>query len=201
MTRLQQVEQLAALGVDYAGFIFYPASPRYAEGKIGPVALKQLTGIKKVGVFVNATAETIRETVAAYGLDAVQLHGDETREFISALNIDAQIIKVFRLKGDEAVAELTGPFEKEVDAFLFDTKAKEYGGTGRKFDWSALRGVGLGKPWFLSGGIGPEDVADLKLFFAEQEVHALDVNSRFETAPGIKDVELIEKFIQELRRG
>ncbi|AHF16710.1 N-(5'-phosphoribosyl)anthranilate isomerase [Niabella soli DSM 19437] len=199
MTQLQQVAQLAALGVDYAGFIFYPASPRYVAGKIEPAALKALAGIKKVGVFVNATVETIRETVAAYGLEAVQLHGEETPEFIRSLNINAKIIKVFRLKGDEDIAGLTDPFEKEAAAFLFDTKAKEYGGTGQKFDWSALRSAVLGKSWFLSGGIGPKDITDLKSFLADQEVYALDVNSRFETAPGIKDMGLIEKFIKGLK--
>ncbi|WP_235553854.1 phosphoribosylanthranilate isomerase [Niabella agricola] len=198
MTQLQQVKQLAALGVDYAGFIFYPASPRYAAGKIEPAALKELKDIKKVGVFVNAAGETIRETVEAYGLEAVQLHGDETPEFIGSLNTNAQIIKVFRLKGNEAIAALTEPFEKQVAAFLFDTKAKEYGGTGRKFDWSALRSVDLKNPWFLSGGIGPGDIADLKSFLADQKVHALDVNSRFETTPGVKDMASIEKFIREL---
>ncbi|MBZ4190271.1 phosphoribosylanthranilate isomerase [Niabella beijingensis] len=198
MTQLQQVAQLAAMGVDYAGFIFYPPSPRYIGGNIDPAALKRLNGIKKAGVFVNATVEEVLDAVAAYGLDMIQLHGDETPELCSRLKNAAEIVKVFRITGKEDLKQLTSPYTDVADAFLFDTKAKEYGGTGKKFDWSGLQHAEPGVPYFLSGGIGPDDLEELKAFLTANTVHALDVNSKFETAPGIKDIRLLEHFLNRL---
>jgi len=198
MTQLRQVEELAVLGVDYAGFIFYPPSPRYMGNKIDPGALKQLGGIKKAGVFVNATTDEVRDAVAAYGLDLVQLHGDETPEYCSELKDVATIVKVFRITGNEDIAHITVPYTAAADAFLFDTKAKEYGGTGKKFDWSGLEHARLERPYFLSGGIGPGDGDELRAFLHANHVYALDVNSKFEAAPGIKDIKLLEAFMGSL---
>lgn len=198
MTQLQQVQALAALGVDYAGFIFYPPSPRYVGNKIEPGALKQLEGIKKAGVFVNATMQEVKDAVVAYGLDTVQLHGDETPEYCGALKGAATIVKVFRITGNEDVAHITAPYTAVADAFLFDTKAQEYGGTGKKFDWSGLQHTGLEHPYFLSGGIGPQDIDQLRSFLKNNNVYALDLNSKFETAPGIKDMKLLEAFMGSL---
>ncbi|WP_300596949.1 phosphoribosylanthranilate isomerase [Niabella sp.] len=198
MTQLQQVTQLVALGVDYAGFIFYAPSPRYVGDKIDPAALKQLTGIKKAGVFVNAPVEEVLEKIAAYGLDMVQLHGDESPEYCSRLAGTAELVKVFRVAGDEDIVLMTNPYAEVTDAFLFDTKAAAYGGTGKKFDWSGLQAAQLERPYFLSGGIGPDDVNALQAFLKDHDVYALDVNSKFETVPGIKDMELLEDFLSEL---
>ncbi|WP_018627928.1 phosphoribosylanthranilate isomerase [Niabella aurantiaca] len=198
MTQLQQVEQLAALGVDYAGFIFHPPSPRYVGKQIDPAVLKQLKGIKKAGVFVNTPVEEIPRVAAAWGLDMIQLHGDEPPEFCSRLKGVAELVKVFRVTGDEDLAQLTAPYAAVADAFLFDTRAKDYGGTGKKFDWRGLQRPGLAKPYFLSGGIGPDDRDELTAFLSVNNVYALDVNSKFETAPGVKDLKLLEGFLKSL---
>ena len=200
ITELAQAEQLRDMGVDYAGFIFYPPSPRYMVGKVGPAALRKLKGIQKVGVFVNAATKEIEDAVEAYGLDAVQLHGDETPEQARYLNDHIKVIKAVRVSGNEEVEMLTGPFTDAVQAFLFDTKAKAYGGTGRQFDWSVLKDTAFKRPFFLSGGIGPDDVPAVKAFIAANEVYALDVNSKFETAPGRKDLSLIRQFLSELEK-
>lgn len=200
MTAMQQVQQLAELGLDYAGFIFYEKSPRFVSGKIAAGDLKAFTAIQKVGVFVNETIENILHTVAVYGLNAVQLHGDETPAFCKALRGEVTVIKAFRVRGDEtALAALLASYEDSVDYFLFDTRAQEYGGTGKKFDWSILAHTPINKPYFLSGGIGVADAAAVKAFMANDPVFSLDVNSKFETAPGVKDMKQLQQFIQDIR--
>jgi len=199
MTSLAQVQQLAVLGADYAGFIFYEKSPRYVADKILSSDLKSFKAMQKVGVFVNESAEKILQTVDTYGLNLVQLHGDESPEYCNSLRSYIPIIKAFRVKGDESLTALTKPYENLVDYFLFDNKAKEYGGTGKKFDWSALGNTTFNTPYFLSGGIGMDDTDAVQTFLKKQSVFALDVNSRFETAPGIKDLNLVELFIQAIK--
>jgi phosphoribosylanthranilate isomerase len=199
MTSLQQVRELAAWGADYAGFIFYQKSPRFVGDKISGTDLKAFAGIQKVGVFVNETADRILQVVSDYGLHAVQLHGDETPEFCKALFAEITVIKAFRVKGDENLAALLAPYEDYVDYFLFDTKAQEYGGTGKKFDWSVLEQAHINKPYFLSGGIGAGDVEQVKGFMAANPVFSLDVNSKFEIEPGVKDMEQVKRFIQDIR--
>lgn len=198
MTSMQQVQELAAAGVDYAGFIFYEKSPRFVAGKITAGDLKAFTGIQKVGVFVNETAGMILQTVAEYGLDAVQLHGDETPELCSVLLTETTVIKAFRIKGGENLADLLKPYEGCAHFFLFDTKAQEYGGTGKKFDWSVLAHTPINKPYFLSGGIGVDDVAQVKMFTTNHPVFSLDVNSKFEIAPGVKDMDKVRRFMQDI---
>ncbi|MGJ7030216.1 phosphoribosylanthranilate isomerase [Niabella hirudinis] len=198
MTQLPQVEALAAMGVNYAGFIFYPPSPRYVGEKIDPAKLKALKNIKKAGVFVNAPVEEVQRIIAAYGLDMVQLHGDEMPEYCSRLKGAAEIVKVFRVTGNEDLFETTAPYTSVADAFLFDTRATDYGGTGKKFDWSGLQKTQPERPYFLSGGISSDDLAVLRAFLKNNKVYALDVNSRFETAPGVKDMRLLEQFLTDL---
>lgn len=200
MTSMQQVHELAALGVDYAGFIFYEKSPRFVGSKIAAEDLKTFTGIQKVGVFVNETAEKVLQIVAEYALDAVQLHGDETPELCKNLLGEVTVIKAFRIKGDEAaLTELLASYEDSVDYFLFDTRAQEYGGTGLKFDWSVLAHASINKPYFLSGGIGLDDAEQVKAFITNNNIFSLDVNSRFEIEPGVKDIDQVRQFIQTVR--
>lgn len=199
MTSMQQVQELAALGADYAGFIFYEKSPRFVAGKIPVDELKAFTGIQKAGVFVNESAERILQIVADYGLNAVQLHGDETPEFAKELSAETTVIRAFRVRGDENLTELLSPYEDSVDYFLFDTKAQEYGGTGKKFDWSVLERASINKPYFLSGGIGVDDAEQVKTFINNNNVFSLDVNSRFEIEPGVKDMEQVRRFMQDIR--
>ncbi len=199
MTSLQQVEELAGLGIDYAGFIFYEKSPRFIGSKVAAADLKAFTGIQKVGVFVNETEERILQAIAAYGLNAVQLHGDETPELCMTLSAQTSVIKAFRVKGDENLNEMLAPYEDCVDYFLFDTKAQEYGGTGKKFDWSVLERSSINKPYFLSGGIGVDDSDQVKAFINNNNVFSLDVNSKFEIEPGVKDIEQVRLFIQDIQ--
>lgn len=203
MTQIEQVKQLVELGVDYAGFIFYKKSPRYVVDKIRPEELKQLTGINKAGVFVNEDYDVILKTVEAYGLTCVQLHGDETPDFCSRISSQLQTIKAFRISGDEDLASVLRNYNDAVDFYLFDTKAKEYGGTGKKFNWDILQQTSFNKPCFLSGGIGPGDenlVRDFIESDAYNNLYALDLNSKFEDAPGIKNISKLKAFIDELKR-
>lgn len=198
MTSLQQVQELAAMGVDFAGFIFYEKSPRYVGAKLSASDIKAVTSIQKVGVFVNETVEKILQIIDDYGLDMVQLHGDETPAFCQSLKDRVTVMKVFRVKGDEDVQQLVQPYEDAVHYFLFDTKAQEYGGTGKQFDWSVLKSSSVKIPYFLSGGIGPNDADAIKIFIDEEDVFAIDINSRFERQPGDKEIDKIRHFVRQL---
>lgn len=191
----ENIQQVTELQPDYLGFIFYEKSPRNFEGII-PKLPKQ---IKKVGVFVNEYVEIVVSLVEEYQLEAVQLHGDEPVEYIQKIKKHlpkVEVIKVFGIK-DEFDLEVLTPYEEMVDYFLFDTKGKERGGNGVTFNWQALQNYNSTKPFFLSGGIGLEEIDELQSFFKREEsqyCYAIDVNSKFETKPGIKSVEKIKKF-------
>lgn len=215
ITDINQALALEALGVEYIGFIFYAPSKRYVLNSLQLTALKKFTPAhaKKVGVFVNESIESIVNTVVAAGLDMVQLHGDEDALYFTLLkskfnelvqekttinNKNIEVIKVFRV-GDR-MPNLT-PFENIADYYLFDTDSKMYGGTGAHFNWELLKGNTIGKPYFLSGGIGPNDMGGIEVMKqtkAGKDLLALDINSQFETAPGIKNIEKIKSFIDAL---
>ena len=197
ITQLEQLQQLQELGVDYAGMIFFEGSKRYAGEalKDDREAIRSLA-IKRVGVFVNTELEVIQQAIADYGLSAVQLHGDETDEFCLELMDKVKVIKVFRIGGEVAIDALTEPFLNVCHYFLFDTDTSSYGGSGKQFDWSVLQEASIGKPFFLSGGIGPADVEKVKIF-QHPFFYVVDVNSRFETEPGVKDMEKVKQFINE----
>jgi phosphoribosylanthranilate isomerase len=204
MTSLAQLQQLEKLGVDYAGLIFYEGSKRFVGEKLQADEVKRETaGLKKVGVFVNADLPTVKNTIENFGLHAVQLHGDDTVEYCAELMNTTKVIKVFRISGQENIEELTAPFRDACHYFLFDSSPVPddsklvYGGTGRSFDWDLLKSKNIGKPFFLSGGIGPGDAESIRLF-RHPDLYGTDVNSRFETAPGIKDLGKIEQFIKAL---
>ena len=203
----EQMRQLQQLGVDYAGMIFYEGSKRYAGEAVSTQQseIRDLP-VKKVGVFVNAGYETILKAIFDYGLYAVQLHGDETDEFCLELMDKAKVIKVFRIAGEENIDELTAPFQNVCHYFLFDTNSAPsgggpmgaFGGSGKKFDWKLLEQATINKPFFLSGGIGPEDVEKLETFH-HPHLYAVDINSRFETEPGLKDLNKVKRFVDGLR--
>lgn len=198
ITSLQQAEQLADIGVDFVGFIFYPKSPRFVGTKVAANDLKALTTIQKVGVFVNASADEVLNTAHQYGLDMVQLHGDETPSFCKDIKKEVSVVKAFRIEAGENLAEILKPYENVVDYFLFDTKAQEYGGTGKKFDWSVIETTSISLPYFLSGGIGEHDAALIRMFAASHKVFAIDVNSKFETEPGKKNIAAVQNFRNQL---
>jgi len=196
ITQISQLQTLNTMDIAFAGFIFYERSPRYVVGKIFPEEMKMGIKIKKIGVFANADLSKILETVTAYSLDMVQLHGDESPDVCRQLSQQTKVIKVFRIQsGNINIEQIIEPYRQVCDYFLFDTAPTDqsYGGTGKKFDWHLINNAIIQKPFFLSGGISGEDVCSLKSF-SHPDLYAIDINSRFETAPGIKNLEEIQEF-------
>ena len=191
MLKNQNVEKLVKLKPDYVGFIFYINSPRFA-GKNTP-ALPD--GIKKTGVFVNSQVEFIKKTIKKHSLQSVQLHGDETPDFCRLIkSLGVEVIKAINIIDNYDFKKLL-PYQKFCDYFLFDTKGKLPGGNGYAFDWEILKDYTLNTPFFLSGGIGPEHVSKIKkLLKTNLPIYAIDINSKFETKPGFKKIEIIEDF-------
>lgn len=204
MTSTEQVMQLDEMGVEFAGFIFYPKSPRYAYRFMPRPEIKKIRGrgINKVGVFVNAEVDELLQTVDDCGLYLVQLHGDETPRYCEKVADYVSVIKTFRLRENENVLWKIKDYMEIADMFLFDTDGMGYGGTGKKFNWDMLKGLSINKPFFLSGGIGPDDVEVLAEFAgdpAAKDLFSIDVNSRFELSPGVKDMQLLAKFIPAIK--
>jgi len=188
--------EVGALLPDYMGFIFWEKSARFFDGEIPQLD----ESIKKVGVFVNESVENIIEKINKYNLQAIQLHGKESVEFCqdlkSKIDDKIEIIKVFSV-GDDFDFDDLKPFENVCDYFLFDTKGKLPGGNGTTFDWKILENYKSEKPFFLSGGIGVEEIPTLKNL--KLPIYAIDVNSRFEIEPGLKNKNLLYSFIQNLK--
>lgn len=197
ITNIDQATALEAMGVAYIGFIFYPASKRYALDQLSLADLANFkpVGAKKVGVFVNESLERLLSIVQSAALDIVQLHGDETTDYCAAVSQHVKTIKVFRVGA--SVPDF-GAYESVVDYFLFDTDSAMYGGTGQHFNWELIKGSIVPKPYFLSGGIGPNDVQGVQVMektIAGKTLLALDINSQFELTPGVKNLEKIKTFI------
>lgn len=191
--------EVAQLQPDYLGFIFWEPSSRYFEGEI-----PELFGpIKKVGVFVDASLEELLLKSKTHKLDAVQLHGNEAPEYCRSIKEalpKLDVTKVFSIK-DTFNFSVLEPYEEVCDYFLFDTKGKLPGGNGYTFDWSVLTDYPSSKPYFLSGGIGSDTLDKLQSFLkspASKFCHAIDVNSRFEEKPGLKNIEQLKKFKKTL---
>jgi phosphoribosylanthranilate isomerase len=205
MTDLDQIHQLSEIGVEFCGFIFYPKSPRYVFKHMPAVSIKKIkSNINKVGVFVNANTEDILQTVDDCGLYLVQLHGDESPRACERISDYVSVIKAFRLSDDDNILWKIKDYQDVVDMFLFDTEGVGYGGTGKKFNWEALINLNINKPFFISGGIQPEDVAALQAFSKNKvgkDLFAVDVNSKFEITPGYKDMEKVRTFVSQLKQG
>ena len=202
MKHPDNLSAVAALSPDYLGFIFYEPSPRYMAETLTPEVVRSLpTGVQRVGVFVNATTDHILTMAERYGLHALQLHGQEPPEQCQILHEQGYtIIKVVSVgQAPLDVAQLT-TYQPYVDYFLFDTQGKQPGGNGQTFDWTRLHDYSLDTPFFLSGGIGPDETVALRERSLPQ-LHALDVNSRFETEPGRKDVDQLAAFMPLLSRS
>ena len=201
ITQLEQLQQLDEIGVNYAGLIFYPQSARCIINKLNDTDVKSLhLSLKKIGVFVNAEEDLIMEKVEKYGLDMVQLHGDETPGFCKLISDKITVTKAFRITqtNEQNIDWMIKPYEEYCDYYLFDTNRKNaYGGTGEKFDWNLLQHNKINKPFFLSGGIGVKDVEKLKAF-EHPFFYCVDVNSRVEIANGIKDMAAIKTMAEEL---
>lgn len=211
ITTIKQLQQLDGLEIDFAGLNFYKGSPRYIGEKISKKEIQSADfDIKKVGVFVDASYDEIMETIGDYNLDVVQLHGNENPELCELLSSETEVIKVFRIGNETGtgVDNLLQPYDDVCDYYLFDTapqvivKGREelasFGGTGKQFDWNALVKAKIEKPFFLSGGISPDDGSKIKAF-SHPDFFGIDLNSKFETAPGVKDMAKLLKFVKEIR--
>ena len=186
------IRQLEALGIDWMGMIFWSKSKRYVSTP--PAYLPQ--HVRKVGVFVDASLDAIRQHVEDYQLDIVQLHGQESPDMLKVLK-PLTLIKAFNIATPEDLQK-TEPYEGLADYFLFDTKGKSVGGNGEKFDWSVLDNYQGKTPFLLSGGIGSEDAEVVKTFHHPKCI-GIDLNSRFETEPGLKDITKLKQFLEAIR--
>lgn len=186
------IRNLGELPIDYMGMIFFPKSPRYVETARTPDI-----NLKRVGVFVDAGIEYIEEKIDQYSLDIIQLHGNESSETCKELMKTIDVIKVFNIS-DVTDFNQTKNYENHCNYFLFDTKTKQHGGSGKKFDWLLLNSYTGNTPFFLSGGISANDVKSIKRI-KHPKFYGIDLNSRFETEPGLKDIQLLQQFIKALR--
>lgn len=225
MRDTENIRQVCALGIDYIGMIFWDGSSRNVtmlpthagiipdRASLSPQEREPVSWSKdahdkrpplRVGVFVDEMPQNIITRVVSFGLDVIQLHGHESPTLIRNLRstIDPDLrpgLKVWKAvavaKADDLL--VTEQYEDCVDCFVFDTKAKVPGGSGEQFDWSVLEAYKGTVPFLLSGGIGPNDAERVRAFHHERCI-GIDLNSRFETAPAVKDVELLKKFLSAL---
>lgn len=201
LNNAENLSELILLKPDFAGFIFYPPSERcFFKGDITEQLIREMPeSIKKVGVFVNADSDKVKEIVGRFGLDFVQLHGLETPDYcrqLAAENI--RIIKAFRVD-ENFNFSFTQSYFPYTDFFLFDARGKLPGGNGIKFSWQKLENYNLSLPFFLSGGISPADAEAVKNFEYEK-MYAVDINSGFEVNPGKKDIAKITEFMNQLKQ-
>jgi phosphoribosylanthranilate isomerase len=196
MCDTERMHQLATLPVDMLGFIFYPDSPRYVVGKIDPAEIAKLPEhIGKVGIYVNAPKYEIMKMATKYHLTSIQLHGNETVELCKELKSEGfTILKVFNLNSENDY----NAYSPCCDYFLFDTPSVHHGGTGQKFDWKLLEKYNGKTPFLLSGGIGPDDADEAKSV-KHSQLAGIDINSKFEIEPGVKDMEKTKKFLLALK--
>jgi len=204
---LDNLQAIQALQPDYLGFIFYPASQRFMQNDLVPSDLKNIPKtIKKVGVFVNESIEKVTELVQQYYLNAVQLHGLETFQYVKELqeclsksqpNASIEIIKAFGVDEHFDFNKLND-YKQFCNYFLFDTETPNYGGSGVKFPWKVLEHYQHELPIFLSGGIDVEDLEEV-LKINHLNIAAVDLNSKLEVSTGRKEVEKVKKCIQIIR--
>lgn len=211
LTKYKQIHELINMKVDFLGFIFYKKSPRYVLNHLSLDDISKFNHSGKVGVFVNESIERIIEIVEKGKLNFIQLHGDESEEFIldirKKLSPEVKIIKVIRIGNDtiENKNKIEQTFSKQskdslqpISYYLFDTDSKAFGGTGQQFDWNLLNEFEIPLPYFLSGGISEENIANIESL--HQKPFAIDINSKFEIEPGDKDIDRIRKFSSKIYR-
>ena len=197
MSEADNIREVETLGIDMMGFIFWPKSSRYVSQR--PDYLPK--HVKRVGVFVDEAPEQVKRLAIDYGLDYIQLHGHETPEVSSYLRTPAlphpRILKAFNISTAEDLIQ-TQPYEGLVDGFLFDAKGKSVGGNGEKFNWDVLEAYDGETPFLLSGGISPDD-AERVLAFHHPKCIGIDLNSRFELSPGLKDINKLKEFLKQVK--
>ena len=203
ITQFKQLQQLEAMNIDFAGLIFYKESSRYIGDKLPKKDIKSADfDLKKVGVFVNPEMIDVLDAIDDYGLDIVQLHGDENPQMCEDLSSEVEVIKVFRINNGKNINidKLVEPYDAVCDYYLFDTAGlkESFGGTGQQFDWNILTKAKIEKPFFLSGGISPDDAEKIRAF-KHPDFFAIDINSKFEKEPGLKDMGTVLGFKQALK--
>ena len=193
----ENLRELARLPVDAVGFIFYEKSPRFA-GALDPEALAALPAhVLRVGVFVNAALGEMLHCAKRYQFNVLQLHGEESPAVCERLRKEGFLIwKALPVLSAEDVRR-SADYAATCDRFLFDAKSPQYGGVGKHFPWELLVHYDGPTPFFLSGGIAPEDLSLLRQF-SHPRFEGIDLNSRFEIAPGLKDISKIQEFLQQL---
>lgn len=192
ITQQNQYKAIARLSVEMIGFNFYPKSKRYLEQPISNSEKVYLS--KNVGVFVNPAKDEVLRRAKIHNLDFIQLHGDESPEFCQELSNHYPIIKAFGID-TEFDMQVIEAYQNSCQYFLFDTKTRQYGGSGVKFNWAKLNEYSGPTPFFLSGGIALEDAHEI-LNIKHPDLIGIDINSGFETEPGVKNIELIKKMKQ-----
>lgn len=194
----ENIAKLVKLPIDYIGFIFYPGSPRYAGTMIDPSVLHLIPStIQKVGVFVNASQEEVIKIAGNNQIEIIQLHGNETPDYCSELS-DKGFTIIKAINADEKFSNKLTDYRFCCNYYLFDSPTTKHGGSGEKFDWNILKQQNIYLPFFLSGGLAPGDENAIKKLEISG-LHALDLNSRFEIIPGLKNIELIKNFIERIK--
>jgi phosphoribosylanthranilate isomerase len=191
------IKAVAGLAPDYMGFICYAPSPRYAI-ELQPETLAGLPqSIYKTAVFVNEEAETIAKLIDTYRFDAIQLHGNEDPQFCDQFKGKISVVKAFGMN-EEFNFDRLNDFVGSVDYFMFDAKTDLHGGSGKSFDWTLLDKYKLDVPFFLSGGLSLENLAEVKSI-KHPQFYGVDLNSKFETQPGLKDIDKLKKAFEILQ--
>ena len=195
MTNGENIRQTEELGVDFIGFIFYPRSPRFLFEMPTYLPVRS----QRIGVFVNESKDNILMYADRFGLDYIQLHGNESPEFCHNLQAAGmKLIKAFSIATPRDLSSVPA-YEGLCQYYLFDTKTPQYGGSGNQFDWTLLNRYTGNTPFLLSGGINQYSAAAIRNFH-HPRLAGVDINSRFESSPGLKDIGRIQTFISELRR-
>lgn len=197
LNEFENIKAIVNLQPDFMGFIFYEKSKRFFSEEPEKIKfIRNLSKVNKVGVFVNADFKEILKKVKELNLQFVQLHGEETPEFCKQLQKEVKVIKVFRID-DNFDFKITEPYLEVCDYFLFDCFTEVYGGSGQKFNWNQLEDFPYSKKYFLSGGVKPEDATAIKKLNLPG-LFAIDVNSGFEIAPGLKNIVTLKYFMQKM---
>lgn len=191
------IQDASKLEPDYLGFIFHPGSPRYAAG-LDPATIPLAS--HRVGVFVNAPQSDVLARAKEFGLQSIQLHGQESPQTCRSLKKKGyRIIKAFPVEKGADLLQTAAYDDGCCDYFLFDTKTPQHGGSGKRFDWDILNLYRGQTPFWLSGGISPLDADEIRTL-KHPKLSGVDLNSRFEIEPGLKNIELLERFIKNIRQ-
>ncbi|MEO6523664.1 MAG: phosphoribosylanthranilate isomerase [Mucilaginibacter sp.] len=191
------IEAIAELKPDYMGFICYDKSPRYVSETLAQALRNVPDGVTKTAVFVNESKEKIGQHIANFGFNSIQLHGDESPDFCTYFRDKVEVIKAFGIDDSFDFTKLDD-YTNSVDLFLFDTKTVGYGGSGKAFNWDVINKYTLNKPFFLSGGISLDNLEQIKQI-KHPAFYGVDLNSKFEIEPGLKDVQKLEQAFKILR--